>query len=255
MTEGISQAQDSVQSQPVPVQPTSSEPRPAAPTPSDERTFRQSEVSDIVKRAKHDAVETFRRQQSEQPAYVQQKYGDQPSQVQQPSQPYQSANNFLHEDVKRIAAEEVQRARDQWINDANQKTQEADAQRTVQDFWSKIAPGKEKYSDFEQMVGDIDYVKFPNVVQLLAKHVENADEILYEFGKDRIKMANLEQLAERSPRDAIRQAQRLSESIKANQATAKIRSPNEPLSQMRPSNTGTDNGAMSVKDLRNKYRI
>jgi hypothetical protein len=48
--------------------------------------------------------------------------------------------------------------------------------------------------------------------------------------------------------------QRLSQSIKDNESAGKMRHPNEPLSQMRPSNTGTDNGAMSVKDYRSKYR-
>jgi len=69
-------------------------------------------------------------------------------------------------------------------------------------------------------------------------------------------MSQLEQLAYMSPKDAIVQAQRLSQSLKDNEAAGKVRMPNEPLSQMRPSNTGTDTGAaMSVTDLRRKYKV
>ena len=63
------------------------------------------------------------------------------------------------------------------------------------------------------------------------------------------KMANLETLAHMSPNDAIIQAQRLSQSIKDNEVASKIKTPNEPLSQIRPSNTGTDNGAMALKTI------
>ena len=89
----------------------------------------------------------------------------------------------------------------------------------------------------------------------MGDYVDNSHDVLYELGKDRIKMANLETLAHMSPNDAIIQAQRLSQSIKDNEVASKIKTPNEPLSQIRPSNTGTDNGAMSVKDYRAKYQV
>lgn len=93
-------------------------------------------------------------------------------------------------------------------------------------------------------------------MQLLADHIDNSHDVLYEMGKDRFKMSQLEQLAYMSPKDAIVQAQRLSQSLKDNEAAGKVRMPNEPLSQMRPSNTGTDTGAaMSVTDLRRKYKV
>jgi len=234
---------------------TSSAPPPAQSAPvsaPEERTFRQSEVNDIVKRAKYGAIEDYKRLQSEQPQYANQKYGEhrQAEQAQTPNQP------VTHEqDVRRMAAEEAQRLRDQWIKDEQSKTEAANAQRTVQNFWQKISPGREKYPDFDKVVGDINYRAFPNVVHLLGDFVDNSHDVLYELGKDRIKMANLESLAYMSPQDAIVQAQRLSQSIKDNEASNKVKLPNEPLSQMRPSNTGTDNGVMGVKDYRQKYKV
>ncbi len=249
---GMSQGQENISQQPG---LTSSAPAsaPSAPVQApEERTFRQSEVNDIVKRAKHGAVEDYRRLQSEQPQYATQKYGE-PAQQHRPQEAQQ---NLPHEgEVRRLAAEEAQRLRDQWIKDEQSKAEAANAQRTVQNFWSKIAPGREKYPDFDKVVGDINYKAFPNVVHLLGDFVENSHDVLYELGKDRIKMANLESLAYMSPQDAIIQAQRLSQSIKDNEAAGKVKLPNEPLSQMRPSNTGTDNGVMGVKDYRQKYRV
>lgn len=234
---------------------TSSAPTQAQTVPvsaPEERSFRQSEVNDIVKRAKHGAVEDYRRLQSEQPNYAQQKYGE----TSAPSQPNANPTHVSSEsDVKRIAAEEVQRLRDQWTQEARTKAETDYAKKTVDNFWNKISPGKEKYQDFDQVTGDIEFARFPNVVQLLADHVDNAHDMLYELGKDRIKMANLEQLAHMSPRDAIKQAQRLSQSLKDNDSAGKVRTPNEPLNQLRPSNTGTDNGVMSVKDYRARYKV
>jgi hypothetical protein len=53
---------------------------PAPQTPAEqERTFRQSEVNEIVKKAKHGAVEDFRRLQTEQPEYAAKKFADSPN--------------------------------------------------------------------------------------------------------------------------------------------------------------------------------
>ena len=248
---GMSQGQDSSESvsQPVQSQPTQSV---QASQSADERTFRQSEVSDLVRRAKSEAVESYRRQQVEQPQYVEQKYNDGRAQA---NPTHNTQVNELSDDrIRKLAAEEAQRHVEQIRTDALSKSQEEMAHKTVQNFWNKISTGKEKYQDFDEVTADIDYQRFPNVVQLLGDYIENSDDVLYELGKDRIKMANLEQLAQMSPRDAMKQAQRLSKSIKDNVDASKMKLPNAPLSQLRPSNTGTDNGAMSVGDYRKKYR-
>ena len=217
-----------------------------------ERVFKQSEVNDIVKRAKHGAVEDYRRLSSEQPDYAARKYGD--VSQQHPSNSQVSQSTLPETDIRRVAAEEAQRLRDTWIKDEQSKADNANAQRTVQNFWNKISPGREKYSDFDQVVSSIEIKAFPNVVHLLGDFVDNSADVLYELGNDRIKLAQLEMLAERSPRDAVIQAQRLSQSLKDNETAKKVTLPREPLSQLRPSNTGTDSGVMGWSDLKRKYR-
>lgn len=225
-------------------------PEPAREAPS-ERTFRQHEVNDIVKRVKHDAVEDYKRLSSQQPQYAQQKYGDASYQ----QAPYQTMSSGVPEsEIRRLAAEEAQKLRDNWTQEAQSKAEADAAQRVVNNFWNKIAAGKEKYQDFEQVTGNIELARFPNVVQLLADHVENSHDVLYELGKNRMKMAQLEQLSYMSPKDAIFEAQRLADSIKANETAGNLRVPNPPLSQLRPSTVGTDSGALSMADLKRKYR-
>jgi len=212
-----------------------------APQAPEEKMLPQSQVNELVGRAKREAVESYKRQQQAAP---ESKYG---------------LNNpaaFADEStVRRLAAEEFERRRDEAVAKERERHQQAEAERIVQNFHSKVGQGKDKYDDFEKVTGDLELANFPNVVQLLADHVDNSHDVLYELGKDRMKMAQLEQLSRMSPKDAIRQAQRLATSIKENEEAQKIKTPNAPLAQQRPSNVGTDTGALSVRDYRNKYKV
>lgn len=219
---------------------------PVDSTPS-ERVFKQSEVNDLIKRVKHEEGQKRERLYQEQPQYAEQKYGQQTSQAHRDAVP--------ESDIRRMAAEEAQRLRDQWVSEAQTKSEQDNAQRIVKNFWDKISTGKDKYEDYDAVTADIEYSRFPNMVQLLADHIDNSADVMYELGKDRLKMAQLEQLAYMSPKDAMVQARRISDSIKANESSSRIRQPNAPLSQQRPSNVGTDSGGvLSMRDLKSKYR-
>lgn len=217
---------------------------------SSERVFSESEVNGIVQKAKQKWDERYQRLRTEQPEYAQKKYGD----VAPSSNGQHHQNSLSESQYRQIAAQEAQRLRDEWINEAQTKSQEEYAKKVVDNFWNKVTTNKSKYEDFEKVTSDIQLANFPNTVQLLAEHVDNASDMFYEFGKDRMKMAELEHLAERSPHDAIVQARRLSESIKKNQEAKNARYPNEPLNQLRPSTSGMNDGVLSFRDLKAKYR-
>lgn len=233
-----------------PLSSTHTESAPSQAPVSSERTFRQSEVNDLVKRVKHEAVENYRRLESTQPQYAEQKYSGNNNQNSQQNQ----HTSLPESDIRRLAAEEAQRLRDEWVSDAQSRNEQESAQRIVKTFYDKISTGKDKYDDYESVTGDIELSRFPNVVQLLAEHIDNSDDVLYELGKDRMKMAQLEQLSLMSPRDAMVQAKRLAQSIKDNSQARSMRTPNAPLSQQRPSNVGTDGGALTMADLKRKYK-
>ena len=211
-----------------------------------EKVLRQSEVNEIVGHAKRDAaqkaVEAYKRQQSTE-------------QYQAPAQ--QSHNNeFLNEErIRKMAGEEAQRLRDVWVSEAQTRAETETAQRIVKTFYDKIASGKDKYDDFDKVTSSVKLEKFPNTVQMLAEHVDNSSEVLYELSKNRSKMAQIEFTAERFPEEALWDLQRLSESIKSNEQAGNRKTPNAPLSQQRPSNIGTDSGGvLSFKDLKQKYK-
>lgn len=253
---GMAQSQDVNLGSSQPATPSPhTESAPAPEVTREERTFRQAEVNDIVRRAKNDAVETYRRMQTERPDYVEQKYSDVRQPQIAPQQPYQPHINQSEDRIKALVAEESQKHLENARLEALRQHQDAQAQKTVQNFWNKVLPGREKYQDFDTVAGDIDYRAFPNVVQLLGDYVENSSDVLYELGKNRSNMFLLESLADRSPHDAIKEVQRMSQAIKDNEAAKKAQLPKEPLSQMRPTTGGTDDGALSVSDYRKKYRV
>lgn len=249
MAQGMSQSTENSS-----VTPASTSAPQSAPTPApahEERTFRQSEVTDIVRRERNEAVDRYQRLQREQPDYAAQKYGDIGRSQSQPAQSGQLDESYY----RKIAAEEAQRLRDQWTDEVQQRHQQDLAERTVQSFWGKVNAGREKYSDFDAVTGDIELAAFPNVVKLLAGYVDNSSDVLYAFGQDPTKMEVLESMANRSPQAAIKQVQKLAKSLAENEQAKKTRLPNEPLEQLRPSNTGMESGDWSVRAARQKYRV
>lgn len=247
--QGVSQGQDTTSSPVPPSEPVASAPQSTPATNTEEKMLRQSEVNNLVARKKAEAVEEYKRLNATQPQYAQQKYGDgQP--IQQPIQ-----GNLQEQDIRRLAQDEFNRSRDEWLKEARTKAETEQAERTVKNFWSKMEAGKQKYQDFDKVVPSVEVLmSYPNVVQLLADHVDNTADIAYQLGHDLTKMEIIESMAQRNPRAAIQQMQRMSQSLKDNETAQSIKTPREPLSQMRPSNTGTDNGVMSVGDFRKKYK-
>ncbi len=246
---------------PAPVN-TSSAPAQSAPTEA-ERTFRQSEVNDLVGRAKSEAIERYKRETSMS------SHNYQPQQ-QQPIQPHNQQSytppqqpSISQDEVRRLAGEETQRLRNEWIQESHRNAEEQNAQRIASEFFTKVGAGEGGMQAFEKTVQEtgIDLRSIPFHVQL-ANMVDNTREVMVELLKNPSKIGAIQNLididvrAGRQPNLALAEMKRLSESIKANAQAGNFKSPNDPLSQMRPSNAGTDNkGALSVSDYRRKYRV
>lgn len=213
---------------------------PSHPQSAEEKVLRQSEVNELVGRARHEAVERYKRQQQQAP--------------EQASREASNTSGMSHDDINRIAQDAAQKFIKQQMEEAQRKSLEQEAHRVINEFNTKMHTGKERFQDFDQMTGDIDYSRFPNVIEMLARNVDNVSDVMYELGKDRTKLANLETLAAMSPRDALIQTQRLSKALKENDAAVKSKTAKEPLSQMTPSHSGTDNGVKSVRDYRKMFR-
>lgn len=241
-----------------PAQPSSA---PAqAPVEHRERTFTQSEVNDLIGRAKNEAVERHRRDTAmashQQPQSHQPNYGYQPPQQQQ-------QQGMSEQEYRRIAAEEANRLRNEQAEESRRQGEEQSAQRIANEFFSKVAAGEGGVQAFDSLVNDsgVDLRTIPYHVQL-ANMVDNTREVMVELLKNPSKLGQLQGLididlrAGRQPRLALAEMKKLSDSIKLNADAANFKSPNEPLSQMRPSNAGTGNqGPLAVKDYKAKYRV
>lgn len=225
-----------------------------------ERTFRQSEVNDIVGRAKHEAIERFKRESSVESRNSYQ----QPVNYQNNAQAFDPRFNGMSEqEFRRMAAEEAQRAREEWALDQQRTAEEQNAQRIANEFFTKVGTGDGGLQEFQKKVADagVDLRAIPYHVQL-ANMVDNTRDVMNELIDNPMKIGEIQNLididlrAGSQPKLALKAIQRISESIKQNQSASKYRPANEPLSQLRPSNAGTDRpGALSVADYKAKYRV
>lgn len=238
----------------------------AAPAPvssgESEKTFRQSEVNELIGRAKSEAIERYKRESSMAshvpPPQQNQQYGQQYGQP----QPYQ--NPALSEDhFRKIAAEEAKRARQEMIEEARRSSQEQDANRIANEFFQKVGAGEGGMQEFEKAVTDagLDIRTIPYHVQL-ANMVDNTREVMLDLVKNPSKLGEIQNLididlrAGRQPNLALSAMRRISESIKRNSEAANYQSPNEPLGNLRPSNAGAGvKGPLSAADYKRRYKV
>ena len=242
--------------------PVSTSPAPSQ-APSEERTFRQQEVNDIASRRAAEAVERYKRETSiasHQPPQHQPQYGNQP---QAPSPTALPPGMVSEQEARRIAAEEATRSRNEWIQESHRNAEEQNAQRIASEFFTKVGAGDGGREGFNQIVANagLDLRSIPYHVQL-ANMVDNTREVMVELLNNPSKIGMIQNLididlrAGRSPNLAMAEMKRLSSSLKENAKATNYRAPNDPLSQMRPSNAGTDNkGALSVGDYKKRYKV
>ncbi len=220
---------------------------PIAEQQSNERVFKQSELNEIVGKVRQEsaekAVENFKRQQAQSSNFAPSAYDSSPS-----------SRGISEDDIRRLTGEELDKKREQWTREQQEKLNAEEAQRIVDTYRRKIEPGREKYQDFENVTNSLDMRYYPNVVQLLAEQVDNSHDVLYELARNRSKLMQLESMCAHNPADGIYEIKRLADSIKANEQTAQTRHPKAPLTQQRPSNTGTDSAPLSVRDYKKMYR-
>lgn len=220
---------------------------PVEPITYTEKMVPQSQVNEIVGSAKREAaeraVEAYKRQQTQTS-----------SQSSQSITQDQSHRSISEDDVKRMTGEEIKRHFGKLQEEAQERANMDAANRIVGKFKDKIVTGKEKFNDFESVTGNVEMQYYPNVVQLLAEHVDNTADVLYHLARNRDKLYRLESLSSHNSADGIYEIKRLSESIKANEGSSQPKEANSPLSQQRPSNTGTESGALSWSDLKRKYK-
>lgn len=215
---------------------------PAQSTP--EKTLTVEHVNEIVKREKTLAAEKVRKEMEALHAKELEKL---------------RSNTPVNQGEIQSREEEIeQRIMDKLIAKAKEADEHAERiayqqelQSKADKYFDKMNLGKEKYQDFDEVMTGFNPKDFHEVV-FLAADLDNTPDVMYELSKNPFKLATLNHLATRSPEMARRELMKLSQSISTNeQAKANHVTANEPLSSLKSSVTGVDNGQMSLKDFKN----
>ena len=219
------------------ITPSDVSPAPSAQSQVAEKMIPQSEVERIVKGRYADAFDKGKR---EAMAELQKQ---QPQQY-QPEQAHATNNSMCG--MSQVSETDIQRMVDQRMQ---QQSQNAAAQHVVNQFIQKMESGKGKYDDFEQSVAKLNLPNIPEVLQL-ANSTDNTADVMYDLSKNPQNVVKLRQLHQISPQLAFEEMQKLSASIKQNDAAQQQKTANEPLGQINHSTTGADNGSLSVRDYK-----
>lgn len=129
----------------------------------------------------------------------------------------------------------------------------------AQEFMNKIYEGKEVFGDeFDnqmQLMGS-SLPRIPEVVKL-ANEMPNTADVMHDLLKNPTKIATLLQVYQVNPDLALGEMKKISNALELNKKAGKVQLPNEPLTQIKQSNTGLENfdvHSRSVSDFRKIYR-
>ena len=216
-------------------------------------TLTQSKVNELIGRTKQAAYIKAKREIMQEL----EKEAQQQATQQNAAQNAQAPNSQI--DIEKLQAQihdnllkEMQAEQERLL--AEQQAQQMN--QIANDYYTKMAKGREMYDDFDEIMKDFDPRDFKHLV-LLATQMDNTVDILRELSINPTRLSDIDSLAIKSPALARRELEKLNKSIVANKdAAASNRQVAEPLSRMKPSSgASADGGAMTLRDMKSKYRV
>lgn len=236
-----------------------SEAEQAEPTPP-EKMLPASQVNELVKRAKRKGEQKMQEQLDAAKQQIEQLQAQQAEQQVQnvaqsgQQQPPQQQGQQQGVDTQQVMQQVMQQLQQKQEEEQRKRHEEQIAEevnQVAQQYFGKMAQGKDMYEDFEAMTADFNPSEFPQLV-FLANQMDNTPAIIYELRKNPGKLADLSVLVEKSPSMARSEIAKLSESIKRNdEAKRTLQEPQDPLSRLKPSPVGTDSGKQTLRDYKN----
>lgn len=215
-----------------------------------EKMLRQSEVTAIAGRAKQEGYDKAVREIAEkqpsaaQPVYQQTQQQQQPSQVGGVAQLTQEQIlRMIDERAPQAFAQQVQQH--QYLNTANQ-------------FIQKLEAGKVDYPGFDQKVAALNLPTHTELLPLLNTLDQGvAAGVLDDMADNPRKLADLKVLNMMNPQLAAIELNKLADSVRQNKAATQVKTPNEPLGQIKTSVTGADNSPLTVAEIKRQpqYRV
>ncbi len=216
---------------------TQSDDAPAAESQTEapaEKTFTQSQAQAIAAKESRKAAERAE-------ARVRAEYESRIAQQTPPQSSIGGMPQQSTDDIQRMIRQE-----------AFNMSREHQAKMIEQDWLSAMDAEKEADPEFSDLYDAIGIESQPQLVLAMAG-MENKAQVVKDLAKNPSKYANIITLANGgSPKLAQLELNKLSASIKANQDAKAQPKVDAPLSQIKASNIGGDDGNMSVTDYRNQ---
>lgn len=196
-----------------------------------EKMVPQSKVSEIAGLARQQGRESVMKELAAQ----RQMMADAPKDSPKPG--------MSEEEIRRIVQETQRQSQEE-------QSRLAVAQKIVTDWVAKVQDGPKKYEDFEEKVAALELQTMPALVNL-TNSVDNTMEVVYELAQNPEKADYIDSLIQKGKGNrAIEEMKKLSKSISKNQSVADSITTREPLSQIKRSTAGADNGEPTVAEMR-----
>lgn len=218
-----------------------------------EKMLSVSQVNELIKKAKRKGEQKMQEQLDaarQELQQLQSQQGQQPAPVQPVVPPQPQAQSVDAQAIQQQVMQMMQQKMDEDKARMHQEQLEKEVNDVAQQYFGKLAQGKDMFEDFEAVTANFDPAAFPQLVYL-ATQADNTAAIIYELQKNPSKLATLATLVEKSPSMARAELAKLSQSIKMNdEAKANLQQAQDPLNRLKPSPVGTDNGTKTVRDFK-----
>ena len=213
-----------------------------AAAPQQEKMLPQSEVNKIVGAAKVQAEQRGREQAAMEHQAQMEALNKSQQQHQQAGLQQIDTNAMYQQFQERINA------------DMKQKQLEAEIAQVAHAYIGHTDKARQTYDDFDEITKDFDPAAFPQLVYLVSG-IPNGGDVIYDLAKNPMKLAAIDRLAEKNPKQAQAELAKLSASISTNQQAtteANGQSVNAPLDRLQPSRQSGSSDKPSIRDLRSQ---
>ena len=210
--------------------------------PEQEKMISQSQVDKIIKHKTYQAAQVQRE--------MEERHQRELEEIQAQRQKQTQRNENVPRDFDADAI--YQQVQERFNQEMQQRQVKSEMDRIANSYLSKMEQGKGAYEDFEEVTKEFDPTAFPQLTYLVAG-MDNAADVIYDLSRNPLKLAGLDRLAERNPRQAQAELLKLSRSINENrQAQSDEESNNvaEPLDRLQSSRVSGSNGKPGIRDLR-----
>lgn len=213
--------------------------------PDTEKMLSQSQVNKIVQHEKAKAAQTIKRD-------LEERHQRELEQIKSQQQQQTQRNEQVPRELDANAI--YQQVQERFNTEMEQRRFKDEVDRVAHSYISKIEQGKTAYDDFDEVTKEFDPTAFPQLTYLVSG-LDNAADVIYDLSRNPIKLAGLDRLAEKNPRQAQSELLKLSRSITENRQAQSDESSNTvaaPLDRLQSSRVSGSNGKMTINDLRNQ---